>query len=187
MRVGSPLHQPSAGHAQVRTAPGSPHLSIPRSAEDKADHPPRTGEGDRAKRGGGGSPPLQRPVVYQARKLRRDMSPPEAKLWQQLRLRPAGLKFRRQHPIEPYVVDFFCRQAALIVEVDGWAHDTTARAASDDRRAAALAAEGFSILRFSAGEVMRDVASAVAAIVERAGSPLHHASHGPPPRERGGQ
>jgi very-short-patch-repair endonuclease len=110
------------------------------------------------------------------------MSPPEAKLWQQLRQRPAGLKFRRQHPIDPYVADFFCREGQLVVEVDGWGHDTSARAKRDAERDLALQARGFTILRVSGAEVMRDCGSVVAAILVRVGSPLHQASPGPPPR-----
>jgi very-short-patch-repair endonuclease len=109
------------------------------------------------------------------------MSPPEAKLWQLLRQRPAGLKFRRQHPIEPFVVDFFCREAGLVIEIDGWAHETS-RAEADQRRDAALSSRGLRIMRIPAGEVMRDTASVTAAILARVGSPLHQAPPGPPPR-----
>jgi very-short-patch-repair endonuclease len=125
---------------------------------------------------------LQRPIVYSARRLRREMSPPEAKLWLMLRQRPGGLKFRRQHPIEPFVADFFCREGKLILEVDGWAHDTASVAERDETRDAALAARGFSILRIPAEEVMKDADSVVSAILERVGSPLHWPSAGPPPR-----
>jgi very-short-patch-repair endonuclease len=145
-------------------------------------HPPRNGEGDRAKRGGGGRAQLQRPIVYTARKLRKEMSPPEALLWQQLRQRPGGLKFRRQHPVDPYVVDFLCSKARLIVEIDGWAHETASTAENDEKRDQALEARGFTILRIPAEDVMGDVGGAVMAILARAGSPLHHAPHGPPPR-----
>ena len=144
--------------------------------------PPRDGEGDRRDGGGGGHQQLQRPIVYAARKLRKEMTPPEALLWQQLRQRPGGLKFRRQHALEPYVVDFFCAASRLVVEIDGWAHDTAKRAEQDDRRDEALRARGFSILRIPAAEVMRDPAAGTIGILARAGNPLHHAPHGPPPR-----
>ena len=110
------------------------------------------------------------------------MSPPEAKLWQQLRQRPGGLKFRRQHPIEPYVADFYCREGKLIVEVDGWSHETSAGAQLDEARDRALQDRGFTILHIAAGEVMRDCAAVVSAILARVGSPLHRPSAGPPPR-----
>nr|WP_324255282.1 DUF559 domain-containing protein [Sphingomonas sp. PL-96] len=57
-----------------------------------------------------------------ARKFRREMSLPEVLLWRELRARPAGLRFRRQHPAGPYVLDFFCSAQRLAVEVDGDAH-----------------------------------------------------------------
>jgi very-short-patch-repair endonuclease len=144
--------------------------------------PPRNGEGDRAKRGGGGHVQLQRPVVYFARRLRKDMSPPEAKLWQHLCQRPGGLKFRRQHPIDPYVADFYCREGELITEVDGWGHDTTAGAEHDEKRDLELQKRGFTLMRVPAGEVMRDCAAVVSGILARVGSPLHRTSCGPPPR-----
>ncbi len=147
-----------------------------------AQNPPRNGEGDRAKRGGGGSTQLQRPIVYAARKLRKEMSPPEALLWRHLRQRPGSLKFRRQHPVGLYVVDFYCREAALVIEVDGWAHETAQVARRDERRDAFLSQRGLNIMRIPAADIMRDAAAIVSEIVARAGSPLHHASHGPPPR-----
>ena len=147
-----------------------------------APYPPRNGEGDRRNGGGGGHQQLQRQIVYTARKLRKEMTPPEALLWQLLRKRPNGLKFRRQHPIDPYVVDFFCPVARLVIEIDGWAHDTTEKAEDDGNRDEALSARGFSILRIPADEVLRDPSAVTSAILARAGSPLHQASPGPPPR-----
>jgi very-short-patch-repair endonuclease len=63
-----------------------------------------------------------------ARRLRRNLSPPEVRLWIRLRERKSGTPvFRRQHPIGPYVLDFFCAKARLAVEIDGrtttWAID----------------------------------------------------------------
>jgi hypothetical protein len=57
------------------------------------------------------------------KRLRREMTPPERILWQLLRRKQLGVKFRRQHPIGPYIADFYSRDARLIVEVDGAAHD----------------------------------------------------------------
>jgi len=109
------------------------------------------------------------------------MTPPEALLWQQLRRRPNGIKFRRQHPLDPYVVNFFCPPARLVIEIDGWAHDSAEQARRDEKRDEVLSARGFSILRIPAEDVMRDVTSAVSAILARVGNPLHRPSAGPPP------
>ena len=68
------------------------------------------------------SPKSDGRAARNARKLRRKMTLPEVILWHWLRQRPEGLKFRRQHPTGPYVLDFFCSDARLAIEVDGEAH-----------------------------------------------------------------
>ena len=104
-------------------------------------------------------------AVQKARELRRSPSPPEIVLWQQLRMRPHGLKFRRQHPFGPFIVDFYCPAVKLAVEVDGDSHDMGERPAMDARRDRWLQEQGLRVLRFSAADVMKDVGSAVAAIL----------------------
>lgn len=104
-------------------------------------------------------------VVAKARAFRRSPSPPESLLWQQLRARPRGLKFRRQHPFGPFIVDFYCPAVKLVVEVDGDSHEMGDRPIRDDRRDTWLQEQGFRVLRFNAGDVMKDVDSAVTAIL----------------------
>ena len=147
-----------------------------------AQEPPRDGEGDRAKRGGGGSPPTQRPVGYRARKLRRNLSLPERMLWQSLRLRPQGLKLRRQHPIGPYVVDFCCLSLRLVVEIDGTVHDMGDRSTRDDERTRFLKENGYRVLRVSGQRVMADATGTADAVAARAVRPHHRPADGPPPR-----
>jgi very-short-patch-repair endonuclease len=90
-----------------------------------------------------------------ARQLRRAMTEAEDRLWQELRGRKlAGLKFRRQVPIGPYVADFLCADALLIVEIDGSQH---AESATDVARTKFLNAKGFRVLRFWNDEVVREV------------------------------
>jgi very-short-patch-repair endonuclease len=92
-----------------------------------------------------------------ARALRRAMTLPEAVLWQALRGgRAGGLRFRRQHPIGPYVLDFYCPAIRLAVEVDGAAHDIPDRAAHDLRRDAWLADQGIRVLRVPAADVLNE-------------------------------
>ncbi len=93
------------------------------------------------------------------------MSPPEAYLWQFLRMRPDGLKFRRQHPFKRCTSDFYCAAAKLVVEVDGDGHDMGDNPAADSRRDAWLREQGLRVLRFNAADVMKDVESVVAAIL----------------------
>jgi very-short-patch-repair endonuclease len=148
--------------------------------------PPRDGEGDRRPKagGGGGSGNLRRPTVYTARRLRRIMSLPEVLLWQRLLGSPGGVSFRKQHPIDPYVVDFYCSGSKLVIEVEGEAHDRGDRPQRDEARAAFLRERGYRLLRIAAKEVLQDPDSVAAAIVALAADPLHRpaAPAGPPPR-----
>ena len=95
-----------------------------------------------------------RESIRRARRLRRELSPPEARLWIALRGRNLeGLKFRRQHPIGPYVLDFYCDSAKLAVEIDGYAHATADRPSRDERRDAWLSSRGILTLRIDARDV----------------------------------
>jgi very-short-patch-repair endonuclease len=122
--------------------------------------------------------------VKLARKLRREMSPAEKLLWWALKQHPGGNRFRKQCPQGPYSLDFACLAARLAIEVDGEAHDRGDRPERDARRDAYLRKCGFTVLRISAAEVFRNLEGVVLGIVEacRTRGPLHHASHGPPPR-----
>ncbi|HWT13025.1 MAG TPA: endonuclease domain-containing protein [Allosphingosinicella sp.] len=96
-------------------------------------------------------------TVARARALRRSMSPPEARLWQLLRTRPDGRKFRKQHPAGPYVLDFYCASAKLAVEIDGAAHDMGANPVRDEKRDAWLRDAGYRVVRIPAAEVKADL------------------------------
>ncbi|WP_415179273.1 endonuclease domain-containing protein [Parasphingorhabdus sp.] len=84
------------------------------------------------------------------------MSKPEIMLWQQLRRKPLGIKFRRQHPFGPYILDFYCPSAKLAIEVDGMAHDMGDRPEGDERRERNLSQQGIETIRISAEEVLHD-------------------------------
>ena len=93
-------------------------------------------------------------TVERARVLRRITPPPEARLWSRLRgKRLRGLKFRRQHPIGPFILDFYCAEARLAVEVDGQGHDHPDRIAQDRRRTAWLHDQGVRVIRLAAESV----------------------------------
>jgi very-short-patch-repair endonuclease len=123
-------------------------------------------------------------TVTRARRLRREMTLPEVLLWQALRQRPAGLKFRPQHPAGRYVLDFYCASVRLAIEVDGEAHNRADRPARDDARDRWLARENVRVLRIPADLILKDMAAAIAYIVAQAlpDQPLHRPSAGPPPR-----
>ncbi|RZJ00606.1 MAG: endonuclease domain-containing protein [Brevundimonas sp.] len=93
-------------------------------------------------------------TVERARELRRRMTPPETRLWLCLRgKRLRGFKFRRQHPIGVYIVDFYCPGAKLAVEVDGRGHDHPERVAHDRRRTLWLREQGVRVIRLAAEDV----------------------------------
>jgi very-short-patch-repair endonuclease len=85
------------------------------------------------------------------------MTLPEGMLWKRLRGKQAGVKFRNQHPIGSYVVDFYCSSARLVVEVDGMAHDNAERVDRDQARDLFLTEQGYDVLRLAAADVLRDV------------------------------
>ena len=100
-----------------------------------------------------------------ARRLRRDQTDAEGTLWFRLRdRRLAGLKFRRQMPIDRYVVDFCCEASRLIVEIDGGQHSD--RIEADLERTRALDATGYLVLRFWNNDVLQNTDSVVGSILD---------------------
>jgi very-short-patch-repair endonuclease len=93
-----------------------------------------------------------------ARAMRRNMTDAELKLWQELRAhRLMGLSFRRQYPIGHYIVDFACPSKRLIVELDGSQHSEDAAMEYDRQRTRALAADGWTVLRFFNHDILKDI------------------------------
>jgi len=104
-----------------------------------------------------------------ARELRLAMSPPERRLWALLRGRQCGVGFRRQHPVGPYIADFYCREAGLVVEIDGDSHYREAEAIRHDAaRDKYMARLGLRVLRFAASDVGRDARAVALAVVDAA-------------------
>ena len=124
--------------------------------------------------------------VKQARSLRTEMTLPEVMIWQALRRQSTGLKFRRQHATGAFILDFFCSDAGLAIEIDGEAHSQGDRPRRDEARDAWLREAGIETLRIPAVEVLRDANAVVRGIVANATArlPLHHPASpgGPPPR-----
>ncbi|MGQ0750389.1 MAG: endonuclease domain-containing protein [Betaproteobacteria bacterium] len=97
------------------------------------------------------------------RKLRRNLTDAEQRLWNHLRTRQmGGFRFRRQHPYGDYILDFVCLEAMLVVEVDGGQHGVARD--KDEARTNELNAAGFSILRFWNNEVLNDTEAVKEAI-----------------------
>jgi very-short-patch-repair endonuclease len=116
-------------------------------------------------------------IRERARDLRKGMTQPERTLWAMLRDKKIKLRFRRQYPVGPFVLDFYCPAAKLAVEVDGPMHD--GQEARDRRRTDWLAREGIRVLRFTMADVEQRPAMVVAAIVQAA--PPTTGFAGPPP------
>jgi len=103
-----------------------------------------------------------RATVPLARKLRLTSTDAEIRLWSRLRRKQLeGFRFRRQHPLGPYVVDFFCAEAKLVVEVDGGQH-----ADDGDTRTRWLAARGYRVIRFWNNDVLANTEGVLQMILE---------------------
>ena len=100
-----------------------------------------------------------------AKELRRDMTPAEKVLWEELRANKLGVHFRRQQVIQGFIVDFYCHRAGLVVEVDGDIHDLQHK--EDVRREKALRELGLRIVRFGNDEVVKDLSTVVEKIREK--------------------
>ena len=107
----------------------------------------------------------RRETIRRARELRRAASNAEAVLWGALRGKQLdGVKFRRQHPVGPYIVDFFAPRYSVVVEVDGPHHEWTVE--SDRKRQALIARHGAAFVRLAADEVERDLGGCLRRIRE---------------------
>jgi very-short-patch-repair endonuclease len=111
-----------------------------------------------------------------ARTLRKNSTDAERKLWRHLRYRQlAGHRFRRQHPIGTYIVDFVCLEQHLVIEVDGAHHLDQAK--PDAARDAWLASRGYRVLRFTDREALMEITAVKQAI----GLALGNGEDDPPP------
>lgn len=126
-------------------------------------------------RASSGRPAYHKPLTpalvakSRARSLRREMSPPERRLWNYIKGNQlAGLRFRRQHPIGPFIADFYCHAAALVIEIDGSTHQAEQKD-HDDRRDMWMKTRDIGVLRIRAIDV-RDNLQGVLSTIERTAS-----------------
>ena len=121
-------------------------------------------------------------TVERAKELRRKLTLPEVVLWQAIRGRKlAGARFRRQHPIGPYILDFYCEAAGLAVEVDGQGHEHPDQMAHDARRMAWLNLRGVAVYRVAARDVLGNLEGVLFAIKQRVEGVPPPPLRGPPP------
>ena len=104
-----------------------------------------------------------------AKHLRSNMTLPEMLVWNGLKHRAQGIPvFRRQYPIGPYVADFYCAKAKLIIEIDGIAHSLGNQGIKDERRDAWLSAKGLLVMRYDAKSVLDDTDDIIEGIIRLA-------------------
>ena len=111
-----------------------------------------------------------------ARQLRNNQTKAERTLWRHLHKKQLGVKFRRQQPLGPYIVDFICFEKRLVIEIDGGQHQD--RIAYDSLRTAWLEQQGFGVLRFWNNEVFNEIEGVVEKI-KIALYGYHHQDHPP--------
>ncbi|WP_306424626.1 endonuclease domain-containing protein [Methylobacterium thuringiense] len=122
--------------------------------------------------------PVDRGLRAFARGQRSAMTQAEALFWQQVRAgRFGGIKFRRQVPMTPYIVDFLCASARVVVELDGPPREAETRRRRDAERDAWLRQQGFQVLRFSNDLVL----SSCDAVLEVVGAAVEARAPSPPP------
>jgi very-short-patch-repair endonuclease len=103
--------------------------------------------------------------LQRAKELRRNMTPAEKILWEELRANKLGVHFRRQQVIQGFIVDFYCHKAGLVVEVDGDIHDLQKE--EDERREKVLRELGLRIVRFRNDEVLKTLHIVIKEIQEQ--------------------
>lgn len=102
--------------------------------------------------------------LQRAKELRREMTPAERILWQELRSNKLGVHFRRQQIIQGFIVDFYCHRAGLVVEVDGDIHDLQKE--EDAMREKILSEMGLKIVRCRNDDVMKNLVAVVGRLME---------------------
>ena len=118
----------------------------------------------------GRNPPAH--LIQRARSLRRRQTDAEKLLWSLVRDRQlAGFKFRRQYPVEPYILDFYCAELKLAIELDGGQHALPAGSEADRVRDGFLASRGLRILRFSNLQMLKETESVLEHLSETCTAP----------------
>ncbi len=96
-------------------------------------------------------------IFGNAKSLRKNMTYAEKLLWSRIRDNKIGYYFRRQHPLSNYVVDFFCHQVSLVIEVDGDVHADKTVQLEDKDKEESIKSYGLHMIRFTNDEVIKDV------------------------------
>ncbi len=107
------------------------------------------------------------PTIRQfARELRQPQTPAKSTLWNLLRNRNLKYKFRRQYPIDFFIIDFYCAEAKLLIEIDGSSHLEKEQQEYDQARTEYLEASGYKVIRFTNDDVRYNIHAVVTEIME---------------------
>jgi very-short-patch-repair endonuclease len=125
-------------------------------------------------------------MLGKAKELRKNMTSAENLLWQKLRRKEVmGARFRRQHPINRFIADFYCHQAKLVIEVDGPYHNEDDQQLYDDGRSKELKDFGIEIIRFTNDEVEANIDKVIEKIKEKIKGRIPNPLTFSPDKERG--
>lgn len=109
--------------------------------------------------------------LFLKRRLRSNMTSPEMRLWSKLRARQLqGLKFRRQHGIGPYIVDFYCPEQSLVIEVDGDSHADADQIVKDRQREKYLQSLGLRVIRYINDDIVKNLDGILEDLVKKLSS-----------------
>jgi very-short-patch-repair endonuclease len=104
-------------------------------------------------------------ITSRAREMRQPQTPAESTLWQNLRNRNLNYKFRRQHPIDRFIIDFYCAEAKVLIEIDGDSHLQDEQIEYDQARTEYLEELGYKVIRFTNDDVRYNIHAVVNEIV----------------------
>ena len=116
-------------------------------------------------------PPLPAKILANARELRANMTDAEQTLWQAIRKEQLGVKFRKQHPMPPFILDFYCVEKKLAIELDGGQHNDAEAVTYDAKRSEWLKAQGIIVLRFWNNEVLTNLDGALTVVADSLQNP----------------
>ncbi|GIK42236.1 MAG: hypothetical protein BroJett011_60690 [Chloroflexota bacterium] len=122
-------------------------------------------------------------MIARARELRHPLTPQEAKLWHRLKTKQFfGLKFRRQHPLHQFILDFYCHEKHMVIEIDGDSHTEPAQQRYDQARTEWLKQHGLWVIRFHNRDIDHNLAGVLEEIARQCGvSPPSSSPQGLPP------
>ena len=103
-------------------------------------------------------------IFENAKELRKNMTNAEKVLWNYLKAKPNGYKFRRQHPLKIYIADFYCHKLKLVIELDGSIHNNEDVKVNDEIRQKLIEEDGLTVMRFNNTEIFNDIANVVKVI-----------------------